>query len=230
MHIQCIGSFSRKKKEQHADCPILGRSVNRASAMFRFPSWVILFLIGCSHPLMRYGQPLGAKSTATYFLPHPENERYYRINGFWFYIFGNQGIGQIFMHIPELLTALIGNNTIYHKNNTDSKLNNIANCKTCKNTLLVAESTILIRYYYQTAKTRVLCESIDGPTWRSTDNPPKSEILDYIHQTVAELTVLDYWQPGLPNWPWFGLDWDPDPDRRWRSRTVTLTAHECNTC
>jgi hypothetical protein len=99
---------------------------------------------------------------------------------------------QIFMHIPELFTSLISKNTIYHKNNTGSKLINIANCITCKNTLLVAESTILIRYYYQTAKTSVSCESIDGPTAQSTDNPPKSDMLDYFHQTVFELTVQEY--------------------------------------
>jgi len=48
------------------------------------------------------------------------------------------------MFLLELLTALIGNNTIHERQNTDSKLIDIASCKVCKNVLLVVEYAILI--------------------------------------------------------------------------------------
>jgi len=82
---------------------------------------------------MRYWQPLGAKTTATRSLPHPENEGQWSVNDFWCCIFGNQGIAQIFKHITELLTTLIGNNTINERKNMNSKIFTIAGCKTCKN-------------------------------------------------------------------------------------------------
>jgi hypothetical protein len=58
---------------------------------------------------------------------------------------------------------LIVKNAIYYRRNMDSKLIDIVNCRTCKNTSMVAEYTILIRYYYQTAKTRALYKTIDEP-------------------------------------------------------------------
>jgi hypothetical protein len=54
---------------------------------------------------------------------------------------------QIFMSISELLTALIGKNTIYQRWNTDSKLIVIASCKASENILLAVENAILIWYY-----------------------------------------------------------------------------------
>jgi len=51
----------------------------------------------------------------------------------------------------------------------------ITNCEPCKNILLVVENTISIRYYFKTAKTRALHESIDGPASRLADNPPNSD-------------------------------------------------------
>jgi hypothetical protein len=141
---------------------------------------------------MRYWQPLGAKTTATRYLPHPEIERQRSVNSFWSCLFGNQGIARIFEHITESLTALIGKNTIYQTKNTDSKLIDIANCKTCKNILLVVEYAILIRYYYQTTKTRALYESIDGPAGRPADKPPNSDGLGDYHRTVPKLMVRVY--------------------------------------
>jgi len=96
---------------------------------------------------MRYWQPIGAKPTATCSLLHPENERQQSINSFMSCIFGNQGFVRFFTPITELLTALIGNNTPYQSDNTNSKLMDIAHCETCKNILLDVENTILIRYY-----------------------------------------------------------------------------------
>jgi len=52
------------------------------------------------------------KTTATWSLPHPDNERQQRVNGFSCCIFGNQHIARIFAFIMELLTALISKNTI----------------------------------------------------------------------------------------------------------------------
>jgi hypothetical protein len=46
------------------------------------------------------------------------------------------------------LTALLGNKTIYHWWNTDSKLIDIGSSKRCKNISLVVDHAILIRYYW----------------------------------------------------------------------------------
>jgi hypothetical protein len=83
-------------------------SINGASTMFCFTSWVIYVQIGCTHPFIRYSQLLLAKTKATFSLLHPENERQWGINCFSSCIFPNQGIVLIFMLIMELLTALIG--------------------------------------------------------------------------------------------------------------------------
>jgi len=94
------------------------------------------------------------KTTATRSLLHSETECTWSVNNFWSCIFGNQGIARIFEHIAELLTALIGKNTVYQRKNTYSKIINIAHCKTCKIKLLAVVYAILIRYYYPTATTR----------------------------------------------------------------------------
>jgi len=65
--------------------------------------------------------------------------------------------------MTELLTALQLKNTKQTWENTDCKIINIAICKACKKSLLDVEIPILIRYYYVTAKTTALYESIDGP-------------------------------------------------------------------
>jgi len=57
-------------------------SVNGASTIISFASWVSYVLIGCRHPFMRYWQPLLAKTTATRSLQHPENERHQGIKDF----------------------------------------------------------------------------------------------------------------------------------------------------
>jgi len=87
------------------------------------------------------------KTKAPCSLLHPENERQRSVNSFSCCIFGNQGIARIFAFIMELLTALIGKNTIYQTLNTDFKIIDIASCKACKNISLVVENAILIRYY-----------------------------------------------------------------------------------
>jgi len=168
---------------------------------------------------MRYWQPLGAKTAVTCSLPHLQNECQRRVNNFWFSIYDNQGIARRFKHIEELSTALMGKTIIYERTNTDSKIIDIATCQKCKNILLAVESTILISHYFQTAKSRALYESIDGRAGWPTYNPPNRDRLRDFHQTVPELPVRVYWQPGLRVWRQFGLDLDP----KWRSRTVANT-------
>ena len=121
-------------------------SVNGASTIFNLTSWVIHVPIGCGDSSIRYWQPLLAKATATCSLPHSGNERQPSVNSFSCCIFGNQGIARIVAFITELLTAVIGKNTICQRSNTDSKLIDSARCKACKNILFVVENAILIRY------------------------------------------------------------------------------------
>jgi len=160
---------------------------------------------------MRYWQPLLANTAVTCTLGHPWNERQQSVNSFRTSIFRNQGIVRISACITVLLTTLLGNNTIYRRWNTDTKLIDIANCSTSKSTFLVAENVILIRYYYHTANTRALYEYIDGPTGRPADNPPNWDGLGVHHGTVPEWAVQVYWQPRPPICQWFSLDPDPDP-------------------
>jgi len=177
----------------HGPGPILRMSFNGASRILSFVSCVIELPIGGRHPLMRYWQPLGAKTTATCSLLHLENECQLRFNRVCNWLFSNQGIVRMLEHITELLPALIGTNTIFERKNRDSKLNDIASCKTSKNILLVLDYTMLIRYYYETAKIRAFCESIEGPAGRPTDNPPSSDVLEDYHRTLPELTVWVFW-------------------------------------
>jgi len=159
----------------------------------------------------KYWQPFQAKQCLTSRLPHHENERQRSVNNLWSCILDNQGIAQICELITELLTTFIGKNTKYKRKNTDSKIINIANCKTCKKRFLDVEYVILIRYYYQTAKTRALYECLDGPAGRPTDNPPYSDGLGDFYQTVPELMFQVNWRPIQQIWKWFGFNSDPDP-------------------
>ena len=58
MHNRYIGSIYRPKRQQQGHCPILGMSVNGASTIFRFTSWVFYVPIGWRHPFFRHWQPL----------------------------------------------------------------------------------------------------------------------------------------------------------------------------
>jgi len=88
-HLADIVSLYWEKLKWHAPCHILRMSVNGASIMFSFASWVIYFLNGCRHPFVRYWQPSLGKTTATYSLPHPENERQRSVNNLQLLILGN---------------------------------------------------------------------------------------------------------------------------------------------
>jgi len=221
IHLSNIGSLYWQKQQRHAPCGILKMSINGVSTICSFASWVSYVPIGCRHPFIRYWQPLLAKTTATCSLRHPGNQHQRSVNSFRTCIFCNQGIARIFACITVLLTALLGKNTIYRRWNTDTKLINIANCSTNKNTFLVAENAILIRYYQHTANTKALYESIDGPAGRPAYYPPNSDGMGVYHGTVPECAVRDYWRPGPPISQRFGLD--PDPDPKWRSGTIANT-------
>jgi len=55
--------------------------------------------------------------------------------------------------ITELLTAFRDKNKTYSRKNTDSKIINVAECKTCRRRLLAVEYLISLIYNYPTAKT-----------------------------------------------------------------------------
>jgi len=57
-------------------------SVNGASMIVSFASWVRYVPIGCRHPFIKYWQPLLAETTVTRSLRHPENERQRSVNDF----------------------------------------------------------------------------------------------------------------------------------------------------
>jgi len=197
-------------------------SVNGASMIFSFASYVSYIPIGCRHPFMGCWQPLQAKTTARCYLRHPENDRQPSVNSFRTCILCNHGITRIFPCVTVLLNALLGKNSIYARWNTDTKLIDIAHCSTSKSTLLVAENAILIRYYKYTANTTALYETIDGPSGRPADNLPNSDGLGVYHGTVPEWEVRVNWWPGPPIWQRFGLD--PNPDPKWRSGNVANTS------
>ena len=88
--------------------------------------------------------------------------------------------------ITELLTTSMAKYATYGRKNSDSKIINVADCKTSKKRLLVAEYLIIIMFNYPTAKIRTLYKSTDGPAGRPADNPPNSDGLGVYHGTVPE--------------------------------------------
>jgi len=153
----------------------------------------------------------------THTLPHHETECQWSVNSIWSCILGNQGFLRIGAPITKLLTTSLAKNAMGRRQNTYSKIINVADCKTSKKRSLAVKYLILIMFNYPTAKTRTLYKSTDGPA----DNPPNPDGLGDLHQTVPELTVRVCWQPRPPIWQQF--DFDPDPDPTWRSGTVANT-------
>jgi hypothetical protein len=213
MHNGSIGSFYWQKRSQHGYRPILIMSVNGASTIVSFETWVCSVPIGGRHPFMRYWQPLLVKTIVKCSLRHPANECQWSVNSFWTCTFCSQGITQIFGCINELLSTLLGTNTIYWRWNTNTKLIDIANHSTGKSSLMFAECVILIQYNWHTAKTRAIYESIDGPA----DNRPNSARFGDCHWTVSEWAVRVLWRRGPLIWQGLGLD--PDRDLKWQSGT-----------
>jgi len=168
-------------------------------------------------------QPFHLKQRMTHELPHHETERQRSVENIGSCILGNRGFTWMNQLITELSTALIAKNTTYNRKHRDSKIINVAVCKTCRNILLAVEYLILIMYNYPTAKTGTVYKSTDGPAGRPADHSPNSDGLGDFHWTVPELTVRVYSQPEWPIWQWFSSD--PDPDPKWRSGTVANTSH-----
>jgi len=145
------------------------------------------------------------------------------LNRFWSCILGNLVIALILRLITEPLTALWLKNTHQPWKYTDSKIMNIAIWKPCKMSLLDVENMILIRYYYGTAKTRVLYESTDGAAGQPADNPPNSVGFWDVHSTRPKLRIRVHWRQGLPILK--GVSSNPDPDLKSRSGTVANTTY-----
>jgi hypothetical protein len=101
---------------------------------------------------------------------------------------GNHGFLRIGAPITEQLTASIAKNAKDRRQNTYSKIFNVADCKTSKKRSLAVKYLILTMFNYPTAKTRTLYKSTDGPVGQHAANPPNPDGLGDLHQTVPELT------------------------------------------
>jgi len=166
-------------------------------------------------------QPFHLNQSMTHTLTHHETERQWSVNNNWYCILGNQGFTQMNQRITVLLNAFIEKNTTYNSKNTDSKIINVAVCKSCKKRLLAVEYLISITYNYPIGKTRTLYKSTDAPAGSPADNPSNSDGLGDFHRTVPEFTAAVYWKPRPPTFQRFGCD--PDPDPKWQSSIVAIT-------
>ena len=160
-------------------------------------------------------------------LPHHETEHQRSINNIWSCILGNQGFLRIGAPITELLTTCLAKNATGRRQNTYSKIINVADCKTSKKRSLAVKYLILIMFNYPTAKTRTVYKSTDGPAGGPSDNRLNPDRLGDFHQTVPELTVRVCWEPGLPICQLFSSD--PDPNLKWLSRTLANTSQAVGT-
>jgi hypothetical protein len=154
----------------------------------------------------------------THTLHHHETESQLSVDEIWSCILGNQGFLRIGAPITELLTTSLAKNAMGRRQNTYSKIINVADCKISKKRSLAVKYLIVIMFNYWTAKTRTLYKSTDGHAWRPADNPPNPNGLADLHRTVPELTVRVCRHPGPPIWQLFGSD--RDLDAKWRSGTV----------
>ena len=157
----------------------------------------------------------------THTLPHHETEHKQSVNNIWSCRLDNRGFLRIGAPITELSTTSLAKNATGRRQNTYSKIINVADCKTSKKRSLAVKYLILIMFNYPTAKIRTLYKSTDGPAGWPADNPPNPDGLGDLHRTVPGLTVRVCWQPGPPIWQRFSSD--PDPDPKWRSGTVANT-------
>jgi hypothetical protein len=110
IHFSDIGTLCWQKLEPNAPCHILQMSVNGVSPISSFPSWTIHILIGCSHPFLRYQQPVTGKTTATCYLPCPENEHQPSVNNLELPILSNLCSDWLQTSIYQILAAFTGKN------------------------------------------------------------------------------------------------------------------------
>jgi hypothetical protein len=104
----------------------------------------------------------------------------------------NPVITRIYEFVTELFTALVLLNTQYKLKYIESKITDVATCKVIEKVFLDVNKVILIKYNYQTASPRALCESTDVPAGQPVDNLPNSDGLGDVHQTIPELAVWMY--------------------------------------
>jgi len=154
-------------------------------------------------------------------LPHLQTERQQSIKKCWSCILGNEGITRIFEVITEPSTTIVLQNTTHNTKNIDSKIMDTPTCNVFKQWSLDVKRVILIKYNHQTAKAGALYESTDGPARQPTDNPPNSDWLVNLPQTVPGKTIRVNWQPGSAIWKRFSSHLDLDP--WWQSGTVANT-------
>jgi hypothetical protein len=74
IHFSDNGCLHWLKQQRHAPCRILRMRVNGVSIMFSFACSAIYVPIGFRYPFTRYWLSVLARTTAAFFLPHPENE------------------------------------------------------------------------------------------------------------------------------------------------------------
>ena len=91
-------------------------------------------------------QPFHLKQGFSHTLPHHETERQQSVKNIWSCILGNEGFVRMDALITELLTASMAKYATYRRQNTYSKIINVADCKTSKKILLAAEYLVLIIY------------------------------------------------------------------------------------
>jgi len=138
---------------------------------------------------MKYWLPSKSMIIVSGSLPHPGNERQWSVNNIQSCILGNQGFLRIGAPITEQLTTSLAKNATGRRQNTYSRIINVADCKTSKKRSLAVKYLILIMFNYPTAKTRTLYKSKDGPAGRPADNPPNPDRLGDLHRTITKLTV-----------------------------------------
>ena len=78
-----IGSLYRQKGMRYGHCPLLTMSVNRASTIFGYASWVIWMAMSGNNSYTMYWLSFQSKQCRISLLPHHDNERQWSVNDFW---------------------------------------------------------------------------------------------------------------------------------------------------
>jgi len=124
-----------------ATCSLPHPENERQQSINNFWSCIVCNLsVACAiNSYMKEWRIFQAKPWWSSMLPHHENVHQWNAHNFWSCILANQGSVQILEHRTELLTACFGENAKYKWKNTDSKILNNANFKTCNKRLLDVE-------------------------------------------------------------------------------------------
>jgi hypothetical protein len=159
-------------------CTIQKMCINAASMILGLASCLIsMSLSGCNLYPMSWRCFRPKQCSMIYALYRHETECQQSSNDFSSCILGNRGSGQIQLLITELMTPFLTKIGLFKWRNTDSKIHDIAHCKRLNKKLFSAESTILIKCYYQTATTRAIYKFTYGLAGQLADNPPILDVL-----------------------------------------------------